>query len=115
MPETRRILETYQENILKEVFGDVKWLHGRGDLQTPWRCPKCESNIGFSRRGSRFKRVYKNEHLYEIRLYQVTCFKCDLTFSPFIDLLCMDKKGRISQSIYNNIETKVKKLYSVNR
>ena len=75
-----------QERMLNRVLGPP-WSRQPQEI-APWRCPKCQSNHGFHRRGSRGrKRLRTGVGDVEFDLLQVTCQKCGATFSPFVHLL----------------------------
>jgi hypothetical protein len=75
-------LETIQDQILDETLGP-KWADTE-QMEAPWICPECWSGRHFKRRGSR-SRVLRKTSLGRIsfQLRQVTCCRCDSTFSPF--------------------------------
>lgn len=81
-----QMLLQVQERMLNRVLGPP-W--SRQPQETaPWRCPKCQSNHGFYRRGNRErKRLRTCVGDVEFDLLQVTCQKCGATFSPFVHLL----------------------------
>jgi len=75
-------LEAIQDLVLDQVLGP-KWADVPQD-EAPWVCPQCDSPRGFKRRGSR-PRVLRKTSLRRVsfKLRQVTCCRCDDTFSPF--------------------------------
>ena len=95
------LLENHQEAVLTEVFGSDKWKNNKAEITTPWHCPKCNSNHGFRRRGSRRKKVYYNNKKVEVRLFQVTCLHCNSTFSPFPQILGLERNERLYSDIFD--------------
>jgi hypothetical protein len=101
MGNIRDLLESYQEERLQQVFGaSYKW-NSRVDVTAPWKCPKCSSNHGFRRRGSRNKIVHYNNEKVDVRLFQVTCLQCSSTFSPFPEILGLERNQRIYGDIFD--------------
>lgn len=99
MQNVKDLLEFYQESMLEDIFGDMT--NNRSEVTTPWCCPKCASDKGFRRRGSRNKKVYYNEEKIDIRLFQVTCLKCDSTFSPFPEILGLERNERLYGDMFD--------------
>jgi hypothetical protein len=77
-------LEAYQEVRLSYRLGP-RW-SDKPQKEVGWACPRCGSQQGFNRRGSR-TRVLRKTSLgrIEFQLYQVTCRQCDKTFAPFAE------------------------------
>ena len=75
-------LEAIQDLVLDETLGP-KWAD-TPQGEAPWVCPECHSRQGFKRRGGR-PRVLRKTRLGRVafQLRQVTCRRCDDTFSPF--------------------------------
>lgn len=75
-------LEAVQDLVLDQGLGP-KWVDVPQD-EAPWVCPQCQSRQGFKRCGSR-PRVLRKTSLGRVsfKLRQVTCYRCDDTFSPF--------------------------------
>ncbi|MFO7944886.1 MAG: transposase [Anaerolineales bacterium] len=82
-------LEAYQEVRLNHRLGPRWSNEPKGEAG--WSCPRCGSQEGFNRRGSR-TRVLRCTALLvrktslgriEFQLYQVTCCQCEKTFAPF--------------------------------
>jgi len=76
--------EEIQDQILDQVLGP-KWAD-EPQGEAPWTCSECGSHQGFNRRGS-YPRVLRKSSLGRVPfdLRQVTCQRCDHTFSPFLD------------------------------
>ena len=75
-------LEASQDAVLEQVLGP-KWADGP-QSQAPWTCPQCHSEQGFKRRGSRPRTLRKSSlGRVPFQLRQVTCRRCESTFSPF--------------------------------
>lgn len=75
-------LEATQDSVLDQVLGP-KWVD-EPQGEAPWACPQCHSRQGFKRRGS-CPRVLRKTSLGRVpfKLRQVTCCRCEDTFSPF--------------------------------
>ena len=75
-------LEMFQDHLLGQVLGP-KWADA-SQGKAPWVCPQCQSRQRFKRRGSR-PRVLRKTSLGRVpfKLRQVTCCRCEETFSPF--------------------------------
>jgi hypothetical protein len=80
------------------------------EYPTPWVCPRCISQYGFKRRGSR-KRTLKTSHSKVcFRLLQLTCNDCNKTFSPFPNLLRIGSMHRLTKELEQKLCTVVKDL-----
>lgn len=75
-------VEAIQDIVLDRVLGP-KWEDEPQD-EAPWSCPQCQSQQGFKRRGSRPRTLRKSSlGRVPFQLRQVTCSRCEHTFSPF--------------------------------
>ena len=75
-------LEASQDAVLEQVLGP-KWMDGP-QSHAPWACHHCGSERGFKRRGSRPRTLRKSSlGRVPFQLRQVTCRRCESTFSPF--------------------------------
>ncbi len=101
MENIKKVIESYQEERLVQVFGDTYKWNSRGDVNAPWCCPKCSSSNGFRRRGSRNKIIHYNNEKIDVRLFQVSCIKCNSTFSPFPEILGLEKNQRIYADMFD--------------
>lgn len=90
-------LAEYQEQILTAVLGPAWAPVQQGPA--PWSCPKCESLLGFGRRGSRTRRLRTSLGVVVFGLRQVTCHSCEATFSPFPKLLGLPERARVSEEL----------------
>ncbi len=112
MHDIKDLIEVYQESMLNRIFGSIKWENNKSDIVTPWHCPKCDSNKGFRRRGSRTKKVYYNNQKVDVKLFQVTCLHCDSTFSPFPQILGLEKNERLYSDLFDLRNLKSRKRAS---
>ena len=82
-------LEATQDTALDEVLGP-KWAD-EPQRQAPWVCPRCRSQEGFRRRGSRCRTLRKSSlGAVAFALRQVSCNQCQGTFSPFPEWLGLE-------------------------
>lgn len=96
------IMIEHQEYLLKLYLGESRI--GIQKIETPWKCPRCESQHGFSRRGWRSKpRTLKTSvGTLEFPLKNISCKKCDKTFSPFPEFWGLEPWQRISKELAEN-------------
>ncbi len=80
-----------QNTILNKYLGQ-KWSSSFMPRIPTWKCPRCrQNNVGFKRRGHRTRIIKSSFGKFNYKLFQITCRKCNKTFSPFPKLLNIPK------------------------
>lgn len=93
------ILIEHQKYLLTLYLGKPRT--GTQKTPTPWKCPKCGSRHGFVRRGWRSKpRTLKTSiGIIEFPLKNISCKKCNKTFSPFPEFWGLEPWQRITKEL----------------
>ena len=93
------LLEAYQDALLDGVCGARRAPLIRG-RKAPFRCPACNRERGFRRRGRRSRRRVLLTRLgrMELSLAQVGC-RCGRRFAPMLQLLGIDRGSRVSPGL----------------
>ena len=99
-----RTIDDIQHGLLNHFLG-TRWNEFENKI-VPWICPHCNERSSFVRRGSRLRKLKISEGIIKFNLFQVTCKSCSKTFSPFLQLLGLKPRTRIS----TEFEEKIVKL-----
>lgn len=93
------LLEAFQEALLDHVCGARRAPLPRG-RRAPFRCPACDRDRGFKRRGRRSRRRVLLSRLgkMELDLLQVGC-RCGRRFAPLLQLLGIEAGARVSPGL----------------
>jgi len=102
----REALEGWQDMILLQVLGPA-WAPVQV-ADALWQCKSCGSRFGFTRRGSRRRKLKTSLGVVRFELRQVTCVACQqkgktTTFSPFPELLHLEPRARISAELIRKV------------
>ncbi len=95
----RDVLEAHQEQVLERVCGPRRRPLPRG-RKAPFRCPACDRDRGFRRRGyrSRQRILLSRVGRLELRLAQVGC-RCGRRFAPLLQLLGVESGRRLAPGL----------------
>lgn len=95
----RNIMITYQNYLLDIVLASPR--NGKQEAPAFWKCPRCGSTHGFTRRGWRSKprQLKTTIGIVEFPLRNVSCKKCAKTFSPFIEFWGLEPWQRASKEL----------------
>ena len=93
------LLEAYQDVVLDAVCGARRAPLTRG-RRAPFRCPACNRDRGFRRRGRRSRRRVLLTRLgrMQLSLAQVGC-RCGRRFAPLLQLLGVERGSRVSPGL----------------
>jgi len=93
------LLEAYQDAVLDAVCGARRAPLTRG-RRAPFRCPACNRERGFRRRGRRSRRRVLLTRLgrMQLSLAQVGC-RCGRRFAPLLQLLGVERGSRVSPGL----------------